>query len=550
MTSGRDPRAVQGRTPLPPRWHALRDRNNAAAELLHAGDAAAAQDLLRETLSALEDTDDPSGWDLRARVQLNLAAALEMTGSAADAVRLTEAAVATASDVLSRLGDEHGTRTVLVNGMLARAQSLALLDRVDDALTQIDAAEGVLDAYDVGQEPLLRFSSRNTRTGLLIGLGRLHEAEAEAQRALTAALAVDPRLAVHVYVNLGAIAQRTGDEQAAWEYMRIADGLQGESADAVGTQLLAENRARVAMQQGRLDEAEEAFLRATELAKAAGLGTRLAAARTGLAAVYLQSGNPARAARRLRELIADMDPAADVHERREAWGFLGDAESRRGRFAVADEAYRTARDLTRSAHERCRVNLRRAEMHAEWASVTPRPRTRVERLTEGLRLAVPVLLTTEALRGDFAPGPVRERWSLQVAAPARELAFRLAVALGDGETLFALIENASASATLLAESIEAQDAAADPDAHVPDPALRVLAPVEPDPATAEAAELLPAAASGFVADQGSSTAGLRFAPPPRVVAIPGRPPVLEEHIRAAEEEYGVTIRSAHAVVSW
>src|SRR5690606_18458277 len=102
-------------------------------------------------------------------------------------------------------------------------------------------------------------------------------------------------------------------------------------------------------------------------------------------------------------------------------------------------------------------------------------------------LAVPVLLTTEALRGDFAPGPVRERWSLQVAAPARELAFRLAVALGDGETLFALIENASASVTLLAESIEAQDAAADPDAHVPDPALRVLAPVEPDPATAEAA---------------------------------------------------------------
>ncbi|MFB7250153.1 tetratricopeptide repeat protein [Microbacterium sp. NPDC056234] len=546
MTEQVDPRAVRGKKPLGPQWHALRDAHNAAVRLLQTGDVDTATRRLREVLSALEETDDVSAWDLRARAQLNLASALESVDAAA-ALEMTDQAITTASAVLERDGDEYGSRTVLVNALLSRAQTLALRDRLDDALAQIIVAEGVLNEHDLEQADLMRFSAHNIRSGLLIFAGRLEEADAEARRALSAALVVDPRLAVHAYMNLAAIAQRTGDEQAAWEFTDLAARLQGDDSDAIAAQITVENRARVAMQQRRFAEAETAFLRAAELAEAAGLRARLAASRTGLAAVYLESGNPARAAKRLRELIAGMDPAGDVHERREAYGFLGDAESKRGRFALAEEAYRAARDLTRSAHERCRVNLRRAEMQAEWASFTPGPRTRTERLTAGLHMAIPVLLATEALRGDFAPGPVRERWSLQVAAPARELAFRLAVTLRDGELLFALIENATASATLMAEAIEAGDAAATLTAPDASPGPRVHSPATTD---ASADDLLPAAASGFVGDLGAATADLRFAPPPRVVAIPGRPPVLEAFIRAAEEEYGVTVRSERVVASW
>ena len=299
MTAEVDPRAIRGKKPLAPQWHDLRDAHNAAVELLQVGDVDTAARRLRDVLAALEGTEDLSAWDLRARAQLNLASALEGVDTAA-ALAVTDEAIATASAVVERDGDEYGTRIVLVNALLSRAQTLAARDRLDDALAQISLAEGVLGAHEIEQADLMRFSAHNIRTGLLIFLGRLEEADAEARRSLAAALVVDPRLAVHAYVNLGAIAQRTGDDQAAWEFMDLATRLQGDDSDAVAAQIAVENRARIAMQQRRFAEAEEGFLRAVELARAAGLRTRLAASRTGLAAVYLESGNPARAAKRRR----------------------------------------------------------------------------------------------------------------------------------------------------------------------------------------------------------------------------------------------------------
>lgn len=215
MTEQVDPRAIRGKKPLGPQWHDLRDAHNAAVALLQAGDVDTATQRLRDVLAALEDTDDVSAWDLRARAQLNLASALEGVDTAA-ALEMTDEAIATASAVLERDGDEYGTRTVLVNALLSRAQTLAARDRLDDALAQISVAEEVLDAHEIEQADLMRFSAHSIRTGLLIFLGRLAEADAEARRSLAAALVVDPRLAVQAYMNLGAIAQRTGDEQAAW----------------------------------------------------------------------------------------------------------------------------------------------------------------------------------------------------------------------------------------------------------------------------------------------------------------------------------------------
>ncbi len=545
--------AIRGRVPATARWRAGRDLNNEAAILLHQGRVADAAAKLRDVaaLTLVPDVDG-EGLDLRARSLLNLAAAREFEGALDDAVHLADEGLAAAAAAIALIGDERATRTVQINGMIARAQTLTLMDRFVDAFTGIEEAEALLDD-DLDQRELLTFSVRNARTTLLILTGQLQEAEDEAKRALEVAITVGPELSGHAYANLGVIAQRTGDEIAAQQYLTLAQQAQEHGGDAASRQLAVENLARSAMQQGRHREAEDGFRRAAELAAAIGLTTRLAASRTGLAAVLLQEGRAGAAVKALRTLLAELDPDAAVHERLEALAFLGDAESARHRYPAADDAYRAARDLARYAGDRCRVNLRRAEMHAEWAAMSITPRSRLQRLEQARDLAVPVLLATEALRDGFAPGPVRERWTLQVAAPARELAFRLARTLGDATLLFELVENAAATVTLQT------DAAAAFDDEIPSPmegaALSFeLASALEDRSAEENmvdddGDELPAAAAGLLTAR-ASTPHPRFAPPPRVIAIPGAAPVLESWIRLAEAEYGVAVRAETAVAAW
>ncbi|MBW8761017.1 MAG: tetratricopeptide repeat protein [Microbacterium sp.] len=533
----RPPSAVLGRIPATPRWKPGRDKNNEAAMMLHAGRVDEAGALLGEVVALTRVADvDGEGLDMRARALLNLAAAHEFRGDLVEALRTADEGLAAASEALELIGDERATRTVQLNGMLARAQTLTQMDRLDDALAGIDDAEALLDSEGLDQRELLQFSVHNARTAVLIVTGRLQEADDEAQRALAVALPVGPALSGHAYANLGVIAQRTGDDEAAREYLQLAHRAQELSGDATSRQHAVENLARAALQEGRMREAEEGFRKAAELAQQIGLTTRLAASRTGLAAVLLQSGRAGAAAKALRTLLDELDPDAAVHERLEAYSFLGDAESTRNRYLAADDAYRAALDLARSPRDRGRINLRRAEMHAEWASMSITPRSRRARLEKARDLAIPVLLVTEALRDGLAPGGTRERWSLQVAAPARELAFRLARTLGDSALLFQLVENAAASVTLQAS------AAAD---------TAVILPFErpsgPRDDVWERDEL-PAAAAGLLGGEG--TASVRFAPPPRVVAVPGGEPVLDEWIRTAEAEYGIPLRTETTVPAW
>ena len=534
----RPPSAVLGRIPATPRWKPGRDKNNEAAMMLHAGRVDEAAALLGEVVALTRVADvDAEGLDMRARALLNLAAAHEFRGDLVEALRTADEGLVAASEALELIGDERATRTVQLNGMLARAQTLTQMDRLDDALAGIADAESLLGSEGLDQRELLQFSVHNARTAVLIMTGRLQEAEDEARRALAVAVNVGPALSGHAYANLGVIAQRTGDDDAAREYLQLAHRAQELSGDATSRQHAVENLARAAMQEGRMREAEAGFRKAAELAQEIGLTTRLAASRTGLAAVLLQSGRAGAAAKALRTLLDELDPDAAVHERLEAYSFLGDAESTRNRYPAADEAYRAALDLARSPHDRGRINLRRAEMHAEWASMSITPRSRLARLEKARDLAVPVLLVTEALRDGFAPGGTRERWSLQVAAPARELAFRLARTLGDSALLFQLVENAAASVTL-------QAAAAAVDTAVILPFER---PSDPRDGVRERDEL-PAAAAGLLGGEG--TASVRFAAPPQVVAVPGGEPVLDEWIRAAEAEYGITLRAETAVPAW
>lgn len=550
MTGQEDDEArhIRGRVPTSEAWIPVRDLNNGGADALGRGQVDEGIRMLREAITRTEDSTDVEARDLRIRALLNLAGAHDYRAELDDALRLIDTALSLSAALIAEIGDERGTRTVVVNAMVARTQILAQSDRGADALAQTDEATALLDAHDdVGQAELLRFQVHNIRAALLLATGRYQDAEADARRAVDFAIGVDPTLVAHPYLTLAAIAQQTGDQAAAAEFVALADAAHDQGGDIVTRQITRENMARNAMQQGRYDEAGELFREAAELARQGSLATRETASRMGVAASYLQSGNPVLAAKAMRSLIAELGTDGAVHDRREAYGFLGDAESKRGKFALADEAYLAASELSRSAHERCRVDLRRAEMQAEWASFTPMPGKRIQRLRRGLDLAIPVLLATEALRADFAPGPIRERWSLQVSAPARELAFRLAVTLGDGEMLFALIENASASATLQAEAYEVRAAETQPAEAAPDAGFAPVAELFPTP-DPDTDVLLPAAASGFITE--TTVLPYRFAAPPRVMPSPGMAPALEKWIGIAEAEYGVAVRSETVVAAW
>lgn len=538
------PRDIHGTGRSDPKWIPARDLNNDGADLLGRGEIDEAERMLREAITLTSDSDEANARDIHARALLNLSGVYDFRAELGEALRIVDESLTIAQRLVDEVGDVRGTRTVIVNGMVSRTQILVQSDRMDDAFAQTEEALALLDAHDVHQDALMRFQVHNVRASLLLFAGRLQDAEIEARRALDLSATVDPRLAAHAYLTLAAVAQHTGDSAASHEFIELASALSdNDDTDAVTRQITLENRARAAMQQERFDEAGDLFREAARLAKEGGLATRLTASKMGVAAAYLQTGNPVLAAKVLRQLIAELGTEGAVHDRREAYNYLGDAESKRGKFVLADEAYRASRALARSPYELCRTDLRRAEMQAEWASFTPLPGKRMERLRRGLDMAIPVLLATEAMRADFAPGPVRERWSLEVSAPARELAFRLATTLGDGEVLFALIENASASATLQAEALDA-GAVVEREEVAPVTELFPAAAMESvDDA------LLPAAASGLVGEL-AAPAPLRFAPPPRVMPIPGTAPALEKWIRIAEAEYGVAVRSETVVAAW
>lgn len=465
--------------------------------------------------------------------------------------------------------DEYGTRAVIVNGLVSRASTYAQAGRMEEAFASTDAAGALLgelgDAPDAG---VVRFQLHNIRSTLLVMSGRLQEAEAEAHRAVSAAMAANPALATHAYTNLSAIAQRTGDSRSE-DYLRLSHELQEQDphGDAVSHQLAVENLARAALQGRRFEEARARFADAERLALESGLPERAAAARTGLAAVALQTGRVGKAVRELQTLVGRFEASGSIDGLREVHQFIGDAESARARYARAEEHYLAARDLTRTVHERCRVDLRRAEMHAEWAADTPGLRTRIARLERARDLALPVHLVTDALRDGFSPGPTRERWSAQLAAPARELAFRLAMTLNDGALMIDLLENEAARATLRAERPAADGTHGDSGlvAELLDFAPARGRPVEdPESGRAPAPPIpvrpartpgepprLPAAAGFFAELAGGADAGaVRFALPPRVIPSPGLAPALADWIEAAEAEYGVRIRSDEAVAAW
>ena len=573
------PGSVRGLKSSGERWRPVRDRNNQGAVLLRNGETARGAALLREAVELTRRPDvDLPGLEVRARALGNLAAATERGGDLQAALDQIEEAIATGQQVIEQVGDEYGTCAVVLSGHLSRAQTLILLDRLDEASAATDRAEELLPMLDESNRSsgVLQFTLHNVRCGVLFTLGRLQAAEQEVREALRIALATKPELAGHAYANLAAIAQATGDEPGSRDYLGMAEQMHSLGGDASGRQLAVENLARAALQQGRLEEAREQFERAGALAEQAGFTARAAACRYGVAAVWQRSGRLGKAAKVLRAAIAELPAEGASQERMEAYGFLGDVDSMRMRFADAEQAYLAARQHAQGTHQRCRVDIRRAEMHAEWAAVSVAPSKRLARIQQACELAVPALLAVEALREEFPPGPVRERWIAQVAAPARELAFRLARTLGDGQLVHDLILTTAAAVSFdpaesaaidagdvvdLAEVSGVQHDRATPlrtalsqwtgEPSIEPTGLPVTGPPDSDD-QASRQPLTPAAVAGLLV--GAEKSGMfdqpRFGLPPGVRAAPGSPVALQSWITLAEQRYGLRIRSDEVVPAW
>lgn len=544
-----DATAVRGRVPATPRWIPARDKNNEAARRMQAGDISGATALFDDVVASTRGCDDDGeALDLRARALLNLAAAVEWQAQYAEALALHDEGLAAAAAAFRLIGDERATRTVALNGRLSRTQVLLALDRAPEALAELDAVGAELATEpasadeSLDQRELLTASLHNIRTGVLITLGRLHEAEESAHRAITAATSFAPQLAAHAYAGLAAIAQRTGGEFAEG-YLQLAAALHGPGADVTSRQLVIENLARAALQEDRDDEAADLFTQAESMAREAGLAARAAACRMGIAAIELHRGRAGRAVKMLHGLVGELEGIGAGRELGEALGFLGDAQSVLGRHSEAHESYSRARDLARSVHDRCRIDLRRATAFAEWADETSDAAQRIDLLRTALTIAVPVHLATEALRDGFPMGAARERWAHLITAPSRALAFRLTMTMGEAQLLHDLIESAAASATLQSDSAIATTPVV--------PLFGALAgTVEPPlPVPDDDTGELPAAAAGL-ARESEGEPQLRFALPPRVQPYPGAPAALAVWIDRAESVYGITIRSPQTVGSW
>ena len=151
-----------------------------------------------------------------------------------------------------------------------------------------------------------------------------------------------------------------------------------------------------------------------------------------------------------------------------------------------------------------------------------------------LDLALPAALATDALRGRFAAGPMRERWIRTVSTVAFEVALQSISALAETRLAVEVIEFLCSSPSL--------------DAFAPSSSASDRAP-ENDRVRFAVLEAPYALAASGEAGRASPTATGGGAPPPFVRAMPG-----DESFRVwiaeSERRYGVAIRSAEAVDAW
>ncbi|GAA2143808.1 hypothetical protein [Glycomyces algeriensis] len=532
---------LHGKETLGPRWAKFRELNNAGARLASEGRTTEATAKFQEAyrLTLVPDV-DAAGYDARARVLGNLASLAEQHGDTGEALRLAEEAILSCERAEREADDRYGTVAVRTSVLIHRAQTLQLLGRYDDALTDLDAALLLIDAAeDDHNTRLLAFSVHNTRTVQLIHLEHLEAAEAAARHALDLANAHDPRLAAHPYSNLALIAQAHNDHDAAMAYLRTAEQIHTAAGDPAAAALAVANQGRAASRRGDnataarlLATAEQAFLDGEQPLRAAEI-------RLSRAHAAFQNDEVELARSLLPQAITTLRDAGHVAMLAEALGLQGDMLAADDNLFEAENAYLEARaiyDATEARYQLARTDMRRALALSAAAERATDPNEQLRLVQLALQLSLPSALATDAIRHTYAPGRAREQWAATVAIPAMAHALHLAAALQDGALVAELLEHMSGTMSL----------------HAPSPAAAFSTGIDEleAPLFPAAAEQLSFAASAFVTGVSPDFPAPEFSLPPRVRVNPNRPSALEPWIAETEQRYGFAIRSDQVVDAW
>ncbi|MBB4967236.1 hypothetical protein [Saccharothrix violaceirubra] len=493
------------------------DLNARAIAFAEAGDRANAARTFEAAYRATLDSDDHTTSCARAVLAGNLA---KNAPDSAAAVDWATEAITLATALRPDPNAPVDLADVLVKALSDRAHHLRHLSRFDEALADVEAAQGI------HARPALRA----LKASVLVSAGRFAEGAAEARAALDLAYAQAPEVAAAVHATLAELADATGDRIEAAEQHGLARALAAAVDDPVTGCTAVLGLARLAYLEGDYSRADVLHAEAEAL-----VGTDPAILH-GRAVVAIGRGQADEALRLLESMPADGAGtpirAITGHQLR------GLAAATAHRYDEADDRYARAVEVAERAglwHVVIGASWWRAESLLRWAVHTGETAGALSR--RALDVALPAALAAEAVRHRFPHGPLRERWISLAAAPATRTALRAIGALGEGELAAAYLDHVSSPVSFAGPVSFAADEA--------EPGARAEIAALPPP-TAEP-DHLPYAASAFLLTE---TEVPGFALPPRVRPDPRTRTPLDDWIDLAERRYGFPVRGEGVVSSW
>lgn len=506
-----------------------------------APDLAAAQAVYAELLTLAESIEDsPDVRLLRGHLLSDLAAVRLTATDLPGAALCVEQSLGLVRGLSSAPMGPNGRQLwleVLLKTLHAAAELLRRTGRPDEAQAAVDEAAALLPGFD-DPEGLRTAEVGLSRVHLLLDRSEWGAAEELASAMLSTSPAVEP----HLLDCLGVVCASTGRFDLAEDYFaRSQDGYL-RLGHTSGLQQLIAHRAYAALRAGDLDRAEQLYAEASAIFERHGQCEDLAVCEQARALLAECRGDAAGAndltasslARfeRLGATVAAADTALLAARHAYERGDTGEmAHLAQGAREVFQE---------RGLYERCaQVDLMLAKVLEDSLDRTDDGGHQRASVATALSLALPAALMLEAARYDFVTAHARSQW-LQLADDAMALAFHLVVRSGDQGLLFDLVEHRCAGASLVLGATGRTPTAACARTVSPEPAMRTYAPPTAGPVTL-----------GGVAAEAAACAGLRVAPPPRVVMSPETGRVaLEQYVKAAEFRYHRRVVSEEEVLFW
>nr|WSX75293.1 hypothetical protein OH826_16145 [Streptomyces sp. NBC_00899] len=504
-------------------------------------DPAAARAVYEELLTVAESIEDsPDVRLLRGHLLSDLAAvrltATDLPGAALCVEQALGLVRGLSSVPMGPLGRQLWLE-VLLKTLQAGSELMRRTGRLDEAQAAVDEAAALLPEFD-DPEGLRTAEIGLSRVHLLLDRSEWGAAEELASALLSATPAVEP----HLLDCLGVVCASTGRFDLAEDYFARSEDGYLRLGHTSGRQQLISHRAYAAMRAGDLDRAEQLYAEASAVFERQGQFEDLAVCEQARALLAECRGDAAAAndltasslARfeRLGATIAAADTmllgARQAYEQ-------GDTEEMARLAQGARDVYQE-----RGLYERCaQVDLMLAKALEDNLNRTDHGAHERASIATAVSLALPVALTLEAARYDFATAHARSQW-LELANDAMGLAFRLVIRSGDQGLLFELVEHRCAGASLvLGRTDRTPPAAPGGGTAFPAAAMKTYAP------TAGPMTL------GGVAAEAAAGVGLRVAPPPKVVMSPETGRIaLEQYVKAAEFRYHRRVVSEEEVLFW